>query len=462
MADDLGFGDLGIYSNGAVETPNIDSLAAAGLTLTQHYTASPICAPARAAFLTGRYPHRSGVIDTFPHRGLDALSLREQTIADILSAGGYRTGLVGKWHNGTLGSAYHPNRRGFNEFVGFRGGVQDYWDWRLERNGVPYSSDGRYLTDVLTDEAIQFVQRHHRDPFFLFLAYTAPHGPFQVHDHALHAVRRRRGAGPIVVDTIAAMVEVMDLGIGQLLDVLDGHGVAENTLVLFTSDNGPWMRPGGIEDTTIRYNLGLAGGKELVLEGGIRVPAVIRWASHLPSGSVSHIPVHFTDWTPTLSSIAGEAPTGLSLDGVDVSPLLRGGSPRGVADRYWQWSRYSPLGTVNAAAREGVWKLVYPADERALLILDADREEERRLRLDPDAYVAPSDGFPEPPPFEDVERAPMLYNLARDPGETLDLASLEAERTRRMVNQLNAWFAEVEAERSDAILYDRRRGTFRS
>ena len=163
MADDLGFGDLGCCNFGATRTPAIDSMAADGTMLTQHYAASPICAPARAAFLTGRYPQRSGVIDTFSHRGSDRISLRERTLGDLLGEAGYVTGLVGKWHSGALGLDYHPNHRGFAEFVGFRGAVQDYWDWNLERSGVPFPADGRYLTDVLSDEAVQFVRRHRHE-----------------------------------------------------------------------------------------------------------------------------------------------------------------------------------------------------------------------------------------------------------------------------------------------------------
>lgn len=453
MADDLGFGDLGRFSGGSVQTPTIDSLARDGMTLTQHYSASPICAPARAAFLTGRYPQRSGVIDTFPHRRFDQISLREQTLADRLSEAGYMTGLVGKWHNGALGREYHPTSRGFDEFTGFRGGGQDYWDWRLEGSDGPFYGDGRYITDVFTEAAVDFVERNAADPFFLMVAYTAPHGPFQAPEEALHRVRARRGSGPILVDTIAAMVEEMDRGIGEILSALDRTGVAEDTLVLFTSDNGPWMRPGTFEETTVRYNLGLAGGKEHVLEGGVRVPAILRWPDAIPSGTTRHEPVHFVDWLPTLLALAGAEPGPLPLDGADVSPILHGEA----WDRHpfwaWQWSRYQPHGRVNSAIRDGTWKLVYPANSRALLIMPEDQREERRMRADPDAYELPPDPMPKAPPIEG-NVSPRLYNIERDPAESLDLSVAEAERLRMLAGRLDEWFAEMESDRRSALAFD--------
>ena len=447
MADDLGFGDLGYFTNGSVETPHIDSLARDGMVLTQHYSASPICAPARAAFLTGRYPHRTGVIDTFHLRGLDSLAERETTLAEELRSAGYHTGLVGKWHNGAIGDETHPNRRGFVDFIGFRGGAQDYWDWHLERNGVPFSSDGRYITDVFTDEAVSFLQRCD-DPFFLKVAYTAPHGPFQAPDAELESVRKRRGVGGEIVDTIAAMVQVLDRGIGRILSELEATGRSENTLVLFTSDNGPWMRPGDLDFTTVRYNLGLAGGKEHVLEGGIRVPALVRWPDVIPRGSTTHEVVHFVDWAPTIRSACGLDAATLPTDGRDVSRVLAGEPAASVPERFWQWSRYSPQVSVNSAFRDGPWKLMYPINERGLLILESDRMEGVRWRSNPSGYTPPESGFEEPPPYPDTEASPKLFNVLADPGETLDLADQHPERVQAMDARLRSWFDEVESERA--------------
>src|SRR3954447_27058963 len=168
----MGYGDFSCFNDGISSTPVLDQLVADGTTLTHHYSSSPVCAPARASLLTGRYPHRTGAFDTLEGRGLDRIRLGERTIAEELAAHGYRTGLAGKWHNGALDQRYHPNQRGFHEFAGFAGGWSDYWNWRLDRNGSHTGSDGSYLTDVLTDEAVGFVHRHQGsgEPFFLYLA----------------------------------------------------------------------------------------------------------------------------------------------------------------------------------------------------------------------------------------------------------------------------------------------------
>ena len=233
VADDMGYGDFGVFNDGLSCTPTLDQLLTESVCLTQHYSASPVCAPARAALLTGRYPHRTGAIDTLEGRGLDRLALREITIADLFQRAGYTTGLVGKWHLGALDPRYHPNARGFDEFVGFRGGWQDYYQWRLNRNDRYFEADGRYLTDVLTDKAVAFIERHRREPFLLHLAYNAPHFPFQAPEEELHPFVET-GAFTTAVSTVYAMIARMDLGISRLLESLDRLSLAENTIVLFT------------------------------------------------------------------------------------------------------------------------------------------------------------------------------------------------------------------------------------
>ena len=441
MADDLGFGDLGFCNGATTHTPGVDQLARDGAVLTQHYSASPICAPARAAFLTGRAPQRSGVIDTFPHRSSDRISLRERTIGDLLTEAGHHTGLIGKWHSGAIGDAYHPMRRGFAEFVGFRGGVQDYWDWRLERNGQPWPSDGRYLTDVLTDEAVAFVRRNRARPFFLKLAYTAPHGPFQ----APPPVDGRAQPGT-VLETIEAMVARMDEGIVRVLAAIDECDLRDDTVVVFTSDNGPWMRPGPDAETTVRFNIGLAGGKELVLEGGVRVPTIVRWPPVIAAGRLIHDITHFTDWVPTLLAIVGRPDAArLPGDGIDMSPVLRGESAGPERTLHWQWSRYAPTPRANAAVRIGDWKLHIPAVPEILRILPIDPAEERRLRADPDAYRPPANL---PAPDEPwTPMPPQLFDLGGDAGEAFDRADDDPDRVRQMLTQFDAWYDEVEAER---------------
>lgn len=446
MADDLGFGDLGMYNFGATTTPSIDAIAANGVAMSQHYSASPICAPARAAFLTGRYPQRSGVIDTFPHLRLDEIAGRERTIGDLLQEAGYVTGMVGKWHSGALGSATHPRNRGFDEFAGFRGGGQDYWDWRLDVNGHVVTGDGRYLTDVFTEEALGFLDRHATERFALFVDYTAPHGPFQAPE--ADVVAARSDGTPDTVATIRAMVSVMDRGIGQILDRLESGGLASETVVMFTSDNGPWMRPGDFHETTNRYNLGLAKGKEHVHEGGIRVPMFIRWPGVIDAGSTNHHLAHFTDWVPTILSLAGRPDVDrLPGDGVDLLPMLRDGADPGLRTRFWQWSRYEPIWNVNAAVRDGRWKLLYPAIDRVLEIRPEDPQQERVMRTDPDAYETPPWLTLPTYPDDLLTPDPALFDVVSDPSESIDLAGDNPETVRRLSSELETWFDEVEAER---------------
>ena len=179
VADDMGYGDFGLFNDGPARTPVLDGLADESVCLTQHYSGSCVCAPARAALMTGRYPHRTGAIDTLEGQGLDRLALREVTLADHLRAAGYATGMVGKWHLGALDPRYHPNARGFDDFFGFRGGWADYYKWRIDRNGTTEHSDGRYLTDVFASEASAFIARNAQRPFFLHVAFNAPHTPLQ-------------------------------------------------------------------------------------------------------------------------------------------------------------------------------------------------------------------------------------------------------------------------------------------
>jgi arylsulfatase A-like enzyme len=443
----MGYGDFGVFGDGSPRTPAIDGLVAEGICLTQHYSGAPVCAPARAALLTGRYPHRTGAVDTLEARGLDRLAPRERTLADRLKHGGYATGLVGKWHLGALDPLYHPNQRGFDEFAGFCGGWSDYYQWRLDCNGTVCRADGRYLTDVLTDEAVNFIGRHRSEPFFLHVAYNAPHFPFQVPEEELRdfAATGRLNRGLCI---LYAMLRRMDSGIGRMLAALDRHGLRDDTLVLFTSDNGPQMSGEG-EMSIRRFNAWLHGQKGTVFEGGIRVPAVVRWPAGLPGGGRrSHELVHFCDWVPTLLEAAGMPLTPLlPLDGRSALPVLRGeAAAPDYPARYWQWNRYTPVVTSNAAVRDGVWKLVRPAIREAMALSPADAAADRRLKYEPEAFTdicrdrEPARQVPPAPP-------PLLYNIAEDPYEQRDLASVEPARAARLLRDLETWFEEVDAER---------------
>ena len=446
VADDMGYGDFSCFNGGLSQTPALDALAAEGVCLTQHYSASPVCAPARAALLTGRYPHRTGALDTLEMRGLDRLALRETTIADCLRAAGYATGLVGKWHNGALDPRYHPNRRGFDEFAGFSGGWSPYVDYRLDRNGTITKSDGRYMTDVLTGEAVAFVERHRAKPFFLTLAYSAPHYPFHALEDDL-APFRDGGAFTNAVSHIYGMIRSMDRGVARVLDALEQHGLAENTLVLFTSDNGPQFAGAGENDSR-RFNCGFAGAKLLLYEGGIRVPMIVRWPAGFAGARQIPDIVHFTDWLPTLLSAAGaDPPREVALDGIDIMPLLRGEPGEVPQQRFWQWNRYTPVGECNAAMRDGKWKLVLPAIDELLRVTPADLQIDVLSKMQPEQHTTLTRA-PEPVRAYTTVSAPQLFDIEADPSESHDLAAAEPARVRRMQSELATWFENVESDRA--------------
>jgi len=442
LVDDMGYGDIGAFGNDAVDTPTLDRLASEGLRLTQHYSASTVCAPARAGLLTGRYPHRAGAIDTLEGRGLDRIALRETTLADLLKAAGYATGCVGKWHSGALDPRYHPNRRGFDEFVGFRGGWSDYWQWRLDYNGTFRKADGRYLTDVLTEEAVGFIERHWEEPFFLHLSYNAPHFPLQAREEDLDRFRGDETLSESV-RCIYAMNRRMDHGLGRVLGALARYGLAENTLVVFASDNGPdfHYRP-----DMQRFNGHFNGSKGTAYEGGIRVPAIVRWPAGLESDrTVDHL-LHFTDWLPTIAELCGAASGPLPLDGVDILGPLRGGAAQTPPQRFWQWNRYTPVRECNAAMRDGDWKLLRPIIPAAMYVQPEDGKMDVRLKYEGETIHDIERG-PEPPRSIEHVPAPMLFNLSEDPFEQTDLAARHPNRVARMQAGLDTWFEQVEADR---------------
>ena len=440
LADDMGYGDIGAFGNDAVQTPHLDALAEQGVALTQHYSASCMCAPARAGLLTGRYPHRTGAIDVVECRGLDRIALRERTMGDVFRHGGYATGLVGKWHNGAVDPRYHPNARGFDEFAGFRAGFCDYWEWTLDYNGAFRRADGRYLTDVFTDEAVGFIERHRREPFCLFVTYNAPHTPLQVPDEDA-APFREMGRFTEAVSLIYGMNRRMDAGVGRILEALDQHGLAENTIVLFSSDNGP-MFVGQGDRCTVRENGRFNGSKGDVLEGGIRVPAIVRWPAGLDAGSRVDELIHFTDWLPTLADAAGApVPDGPPLDGRSVLPALRGETGTTNTRRFWQWNRYDPVPNCNAAMRDGSWKLYVPAIPEALHKPQIDSQRTHLLVTRPEDF---DDVWHEPIERTlSAPRPPRLFNLEDDLYEQHDLADQEPERTAKMQLELENWFDEV-------------------
>lgn len=408
LADDLAPGDL---SSDVCRTPNLDQLARQSLVCTNAYAGSCVCAPSRACLLTGRYPHRTGVVTLNMNRYPDLTRLHrsERTIADDFSIAGYVTGLIGKWHTGQ-GRHYHPMDRGFNEFEGFFGSETiDYFDYRLTlgRQRQPASRDG-YLTDDLSNRAIEFVHRHRDHPFFLHLAHYAPHRPLQA-PQALIQSYVDRGLNRSTA-TVYAMIEVMDRGIGRLTETLRELDLAEKTLVVFASDNGPDPLAGD------RPNRPFRGTKYMVNEGGIRVPLMFHWPETLQP-SVSERVIHFADILPTLLTVCqidrpAAAPP---LDGVAYGPVT-GIESQAPPMRFWQWNREMPNYTQNAAVRMGSHKLVRPFVTRNGNVVDS-------------------------------HLPPRLYDLQTDPGEQMDLSGEQPELTQRLDDALSDWSRSVEADR---------------
>ena len=410
LADDLALGDLSSLNGGRTRTPNIDRLIASGLWFDRATSASAVCAPARAALLTGRYPHRTGVVSltmrTEPE--LTRLHRDETTLADLFFARGYRTGLVGKWHLG-LGEDWHPQRRGFAETVCFVGdeNIKSYDDYTLEIEGKARRFEGRYLTDELSARAVDFVRRHRAAPFFLHLAHFAPHRPLAAPAELVKAYTDR--GFPENTATVYAMVEILDRGVGALLAALDELGLRERTLVVFASDNGPDPLAGP------RFNHDRRGAKYDVFEGGIRVPLVFSWPGTIAAGR-SEFPAHFTDLLPTLADICGLGRPALPVDGMSFAAHLRGApAPTGPL-RFWQWNRAVPNYTHNLAVRDGDWKFVRPPVTRNKIAGDSTA-------------------------------APALYHLPSDPTESTDVSSRHPEHLARLRASAEAWAAAVEADR---------------
>ncbi len=310
MTDDQGWGDITSHGNDVIETPVMDRIAAKGARFERFFV-SPVCAPTRASLLTGRYYLRTGVNGVT--RGRETMRSEEVTLAEILQQAGYATGCFGKWHNGAH-YPYHPNGQGFDEFLGFCAGHwNNYFDTTLDRNGKMVKIKG-YISDVLTDAAMAFIERNRERPFFCYLPYNAPHSPWQLPDGYFDR-GKARGLDDITASAYG-MCENLDDNIGRLLNQLDELNLAGDTIVLFLTDNGP---------NSDRYNGGMKGRKGSCYEGGIRVPLFIRWPGHIAPGTkVSQIAAHI-DLLPTLVELCGvPMPEILPLDGVSILPLLEG------------------------------------------------------------------------------------------------------------------------------------------
>jgi arylsulfatase A-like enzyme len=358
MSDDMGYGDLSGYGRKDYQTPNLDKLAAEGMKFVNAYSAGPLCTPTRTAFMTGRYPARTpvGLIEPLTPTKRDStygLTSDYPSIATLLKTGGYETALIGKWHLGFL-PQYSPIKNGFDYFFGFHSGAADYishyGDGRkpdLYENDVLVDTEG-YLTDLFTQKAVAYIKQKHSNPFFLVITYNAPHWPWQGPDDQPYAdsVDFRDGGSPA---TYAAMMKSLDDGVGKIINALDEQ-LSRQTIVIFTNDNG---------GERFSDNGGLTKAKGTLWEGGIRVPAFVRWTGTIEPGLISQQVVVTMDWTATILSAGGvKSRPGFPLDGIDLMPALTGSDK--IVERTICWRTFQRI--KQKAIRNGEWK--YLQDEK--------------------------------------------------------------------------------------------------
>ena len=379
LADDMGWGDLSCYGRPDYRTPNLDRFAQQGMRFTNAYAAAPVCTPTRVGFLTGRYPARLAVGLEEPITERKELGERiktvglptaHPTVASLIKAAGYDTALIGKWHLGYLPN-FGPLKSGFDEFFGIMSGAADHFTHKdmmaepdLFEGEVPVERTG-YITDLLTQKAVEYIKRRHQKPFYLSLHYTAPHWPWEgPTDVAVSNAMKYNSVGFRAGGSLkiyGEMMKSLDAGIGRVLDALRTAGLEKDTLVIFTSDNG---------GERFSYNWPFIGQKMDLHEGGIRVPAMVRWAGVVPSGRVSERPVITMDWTATMIAAAGTRPDkAYPLDGDDLRPVLIGKHSSSDRTFYWRTRR-------QGAMRSGRWKYIREGKNESLFNLAVDEHEQ--------------------------------------------------------------------------------------
>lgn len=414
FADDMGYGDVGCFGATDIETPHLDRMAREGIRFTDFYVASPVCSASRAALLTGCYANRVGIAGALTDRSRHGIHEDETTIAELLKERGYATGIVGKWHLGHH-PQFLPTRNGFDEWLGLPYS-NDMWPFhptladrfpplplfdgeRVIDDDVS-AEDQRQLTVRYTERAVSFIERHADGPFFLYFAHSMPHVPLFVSD--AFAGKSRRGLyGDVIME--------IDWSVGRILETLARLKLDERTLVLFTSDNGPWLAYGNHAGSAAP----LREGKMTVWDGGVRVPFIARWPEKIPAGATCREPAMTIDLLPTFAGLAGGKLPPLTIDGRDISPLLLGEkdavSPHDALYFYWE--------NQLQAVRAGKWKLHFPHPYRALRTPGRDGR--------PGAYEAARTDL-------------ALYDMERDPDERNNVASEHpdvVERIKRLAER---------------------------
>ncbi|HUT94946.1 MAG TPA: sulfatase-like hydrolase/transferase [Thermoguttaceae bacterium] len=412
LADDLGYADVGFMGSKDIHTPHLDKLAADGAILDSFYV-QPVCSPTRATLMTGRYPTHTGVYTVVRPHAKWGLPLEERTLAVALGEAGYHTAICGKWHLGEFQKEYLPTRRGFDQQYGHFFGALDYFtklrdgqrDWY--RNDEPCDDEG-YSTHLLAREACRMVRQRPLDrPLFLYVPFQAVHGPYQVPDSYLEPYPQLAGTR----QKYAGMVAAMDEAVGQIVATLEEAGIRQETLIVFSSDNGG-PSPGQITD-----NSPLRAGKGTIYEGGVRVCALANWPKYIKAGTHVTEPIHMVDWFPTLVNLAGGTlKQKLPLDGLDVwntvthgakSPhdaILLCGGPTRTAVRAGDWKLLVGAGGTNAGAATGT---------------TSGKATPRKKKAAKNAASSAGDNI-------------QLYNLATDIGEKRNLAEDQPERVAEL------------------------------
>jgi arylsulfatase A-like enzyme len=414
LIDDLGRADCG-FMGGEVRTPRIDALATAGTILDAHYV-QPVCSPTRTCLMTGRYATRTGVYGVVRPHAKWGMRLEERTLANALHDAGYETAITGKWHLGEFERTYLPTQRGFDHQYGHYFGAIDYFthirdkthDWY--RDDQPLKEEG-YSTQLVAKEACRLITQRNREmPLFLYVPFNGVHGPYQVPDSYLAPYSHLKGTR----QKYAGMLAAVDEAIGQIVDTLTAAGIKDNTLIVFSADNG------GPSPKTITSNGNLRAGKGTIYEGGVRVCAFAHWPGHVPAGVTNREPMHMIDWYPTLIGLGGGSlDQKLPIDGRDVWPMITQGakSPHDAI-----LSVQSPT---RAAVRMGDWKL----------LLNAGQPE-------------PDEGAEAPSRPRRNRRQPAdqtyeLYNLEQDIGEQNNRLSDEPQRVEAMKARLQEFLADA-------------------
>lgn len=401
LTDDQGYGDLGSYGATDIATPHLDQLAANGARFTSYYATQPVCSASRASILTGCYPDRIGIHNALGPGAKVGLHPDEETLAELLKQKGYATGIFGKWH---LGDApkFNPLKHGFDEYYGIlysndmwpkhpqQGTVFNFPDIQLYENETPIRTleDQTFLTGALTDKAIDFIQRHKEEPFFVYLPHPQPHVPLFVADDYKNT--QQRGLYGDVIHEI-------DASVGRIVNTLKEEGLDENTIIVFTSDNGPWLSYGGHAGSTG----GFREGKGTNWEGGHRVPGIVHFPKKINPNTVIDNPAMGMDWLPTIAEFTGAALPKKKIDGASLVPLLTRQTTAAPHENFFFFYRTNEL----HAIRHNNWKLYVPHTYRSL-----------------NGRQGTNDGFPVPYDMNTIAEN-ALFNLETDPQETTDVAA---------------------------------------